>query len=345
MSETLADIGEKKLLQKLRKYLGKNEGIVRTFSEDCAVIDSGGRSYSLYSVDCLMEEVHFRRQYVPFFYLGRKAIKVNVSDIASMGGTPNYYLVSIGAPSDTPVQVLLDIYDGMSSVADDLGVHLIGGNVTSSSQLFIDVTMIGTVPKGQVLQRNGAKKGDSIFVTGYLGNSAEGLMLLREGFRLLGDGLILPDGQRDGHLATEAILAHIDPPCLVLVSRKLAKTSTLTSMIDLSDGLAADLAEICRESNVGARIELAKLPIAPSVLHWERKRNRDPRNLALYGGEDYHLLFTVNKKLKHLFLRRIERAKINVYEIGQIVAASQGIQAVDENGRIQGLSEGYQHFR
>src|SRR5688572_5363537 len=110
MTETLDDIGEKQLLQTLKVYLGKDEGIIRTYSEDCAVIDSGGRSYRLYSVDCMVEDVHFRRDYVPFFYIGRKALKVNLSDIASMGGTPTYYVVSIGAPGATPVQAILDIY-------------------------------------------------------------------------------------------------------------------------------------------------------------------------------------------------------------------------------------------
>jgi thiamine-monophosphate kinase len=344
MSKTLADLGEKNLLKVLKKYLGKEDSIVRTFSEDCAVIDTGGRSYRLYTVDCLVEDVHFRRDYVPFYYVGRKAIKVNLSDIAAMGGTPEYYLVSIGAPPDTPVQVLLDIYDGMKSVTKDYGVQLIGGNLSSSSRFFLDVTVIGKVLKGKIIYRNGAKKGDSIFVTGLLGSSAEGLNLLKEGFRLTGDSLILPDHHRDSNHVMEALLAHMDPPCHVDVGHKLAQTTALTSMIDMSDGLCSDLHELCTESDVGATIDLQKLPVAPSVLYWERKRNRDPRLLALYGGEDYHLLFTVSKKIRDLFLRRVETMKLKVYEIGQIVSKSQGIQAVDENGKTYQLEGGYQHF-
>lgn len=345
MSETLADLGEKRLLQRLKEYLGEGEGVVRTFSEDCAVIDTGGRTYTLYTVDCLVEEIHFKREYIPFFYVGRKAIKVNISDIASMGGTPKYYLVSIGAPPETPLQVVLDIYDGMAAVTKDLGVLLIGGNVSASPTLFLDVTLTGTVVKGRIVRRNGAKPGDPIFVSGSLGGSAEGLQLLKDGFRLFQDGLILPKGQRDSHLAMEAILNHMDPPCLVDVGQKLAQSSTLTSMIDLSDGLASDLHEICRESKVGARIDLQKLPIAPSVYYWERKRNRDPRIVALNGGEDYHLLFTVNKKFREMFLRRMESSGLLFYEIGQILEASKGITAVDEEGKIYPLTHGYQHFQ
>jgi thiamine-monophosphate kinase len=343
MTETLAEIGEKKLLQRLKKYIGSGEGIIRTFSEDCAVVDQGGRHYSLYTTDCMVEGIHFRREYMPFFYVGRKAMKVNLSDIASMGGTPRYYLVSIGAPPDTPLQVMDDLYEGMASVVRDHELALLGGNISSAPHLFIDITLIGSVLKGKILQRDGAKKGDSIFVTGHLGSSSVGLSLLRDGFRLLGNGLILPDGQRDSHLAIEAIQSHMDPPCLIEVARKLAQSSTLTSMIDLSDGVSSDLPEICRESAVGARIDLNRLPVAPAALYWERKRNHDPRIVALHGGEDYHLLFTVDKKFKDMFLRRVQN--IPVYEIGQIVPKSHGIQVFDENGKGYPLEGGYQHFR
>ena len=345
MTQNLIQLGEKKLLQELKKYMGTSEEIIRTFSEDTAVIDAGGRSYRLYTVDSLIEGVHFRREYMPFFYVGRKAIKVNLSDIASMGGTPNYYLVSLGLPPDTPVQVIEDIYEGMYSVSKDLNVHLIGGNVSASSQLFVDITLIGSVLKNKIVQRDGARNGDSIFVTGQLGSSAVGLNLLKEGFRLLGNGLIFPEGQRDSHFVQEAIMSHIDPPCLVDLAQKLAQSSTITSMIDLSDGVSSDLPEICRESGVGARVELEKLPVAPAALYWERKKKRDPRILALHGAEDYHLLFTVSKKFREIFMSRIKPLKIIVYEIGKIVARSEGIQVVHADGKKYPLEEGFQHFR
>jgi thiamine-monophosphate kinase len=240
--------------------------------------------------------------------------------------------------------LLGDVYDGLRSVGNDFGLQLIGGNISSSAQLFIDITLMGTVRKDRILRRDGARRGDSIFVTGYLGASAEGLKLLREGFRLLGNALILPDGQRDSKLVVEAILRHIDPPCLIEVAKKLAGTSAVTSMIDLSDGISADLPEICRESGVGARIELERLPIDPCVLHWERKRKLDPEILALQGGEDYHLLFTVARKNKNTFLNRINRAGIQVFEIGQIMPSSNGIQVMDSEGKSRPLEEGYQHF-
>ena len=343
--ETLQDIGEKKLLQMLQQYLGKDQSIIRSYSEDCAVIDDGGRNYKLYSVDSLVEGIHFRRDYMPFYFVGRKALKVNLSDIASMGGTPKYYLVSIGAPPGTPVLVLQDVYDGMSSVGKEHDVHMIGGNVTSSNQLFIDVTVLGEVSKQQFLGRNGAKVGDAIFVTGALGEAAVGLSLLREGFRLTENGLILPNGKRDSHLVVEAIQTQMDPPSLVDAGKKLARSSFVSAMIDLSDGISSDLKELCQESGVGARIEMRSIPIAPSVLYWEGKRNRDPYILALQGGEDYHLLFTVSRKFRTPFLKFLKTNKLRVFEIGHIVAKSNGIYSVDESGKTHPLHEGFQHFR
>jgi thiamine-monophosphate kinase len=345
MSENLNQIGEKQFLQTVKKHLKTDQDIVRVFSEDCAVINQDKNFYQLFTVDSLVEGVHFQREYMPGFLLGRKALTVNLSDIGAMGGTPQFYLLSLGAPPNTPVQLIDDIYQGMAATAQEYGVRLIGGNVTSSAQLFLDITMIGRVKKAHLVRRDGANRGDVLFVTGQLGGSAEGLNLLREGFRLIGNGLILPEGQRDSNHAMEAIQIHLNPACSVRLGDQLAKTRMITSMIDLSDGIASDLSEIARESRVGARIDLEKVPVAPSVLYWERKRNRDPRILALFGGEDYHLLFTVSKKEKLKFLTRMEKENITVYEIGRIVSRTQGVFAVDREGGSFALDHGFQHFR
>jgi len=345
MSETLAQIGEKQLLQLLKRYLRTDAEIIRIFSEDCAVIDTGGAYFRLYTVDVLVEGVHFQREYMSGYVLGRKALKVNLSDIGAMGGIPEFYLVSLAAPGNTPVRLIEDMYKGMDETAREYGVRLVGGNVSTSNQLLLEITMVGKVKKKQIVRRDGAQKGDSLFVSGQLGGSAEGLNLLREGFRLIGNGLILPKGQRDSHLVIEAIQNHIDPPCSVKTGNKLAQTSMVTSMIDLSDGVAADLAELCRESRVGARIDLQSIPIASSVLYWERKRNHDPRILALFGGEDYHLLFTVAGNQRAKFMDRMQKQNITVYEIGKIVPRSRGIQVRNSDGSSFPLEGGYQHFQ
>jgi thiamine-monophosphate kinase len=209
------------------------------------------------------------------------------------------------------------------------------------------VILVGEVSKKRVLFRSKARRGDLIFVTGLLGAAAEGLKLLQDGFRLLGDtpqSLIIPPEHRDSRFVTEAILCQMDPPLWNDAAQKLARSGLVHSMIDLSDGLGSDLQEICRESKVGARIELARLPIAPAVLHWEAARNLNPRNLALQGGEDYHLLFTASASSRNKLRKLADAAKFSLFEIGKIVGSAEGVYTVDEDGRKAPLEPGYQHF-
>ncbi len=333
MKSVLADLGEKKLLLFLRKYLGKSAEIVRTFSEDCAVIDSGRGNCTLFTTDIQLENVHFKLEYTPPYYLGKKALKVNLSDISAMGGKPLYYLVSLGARGATPVDTIHEIYRGMRAAARKHKIYLIGGNVTESPLLLLDITMIGTVRRSEVLFRSGAKPSDLIYVTGPLGVSAEGLRLLKKGFRL---------GRKHPRRVRQAILKHLDPPDLNEFARALARSGLANCMIDLSDGLAADLAEICRESKVGATILLDRIPVTTGR---GTKANAKQKDLALHGGEDYHLLFTVSPDQAARLLRLALRKRMRLFEIGSIVHASGGIHGIDSKGRQTVLTGGYQHFK
>jgi thiamine-monophosphate kinase len=346
MSYTLGNFGEKKLLQSLKKYLGKSGKIIRNFSEDCAVIETSGRSYELFTTDSMIEGIHFKSEYMPAYFIGRKAVKVNLSDISAMGGKPVYCMVSLGAPDDMKVTVLDEIYSGMRSVFREEGIRLIGGNVASSPVLFLDLFVTGTVLKNQILLRNGAREGDSIFVTGNLGSSAQGLRLLKKGFRVSKNGkkVITPHGGRDSRHVRQSILSHFDPPSLNVLARKLAQLKMLTSMVDLSDGLASDLREICRESRKGALIDLRRIPVSPAVAYWQKNDNRDPLALALCGGEDYHLLFTVSHSVRERFLRSVSRDKLKVYEIGTILNQREGIWAIAKSGKKVVLPKGFEHF-
>ncbi|HJZ13270.1 MAG TPA: thiamine-phosphate kinase, partial [Acidobacteriota bacterium] len=308
----------------------------------------GGDKYELMTVDVLIEGVHFRREYVPAYYVGRKGLKISLSDIFAMGGVPLYCLISLGIPPDTSVRMIEEIYDGLSSIAGEAKVVLAGGNVSSSPVLFLDVVLIGEVEKKSVLFRNRARPGDSIFVTGFLGSAGEGLKLLRDGFRLLGEkseGLVMPTENHDSRYVREAILSHIDPPLLHRVARALAKSHLVRSMIDLSDGVASDLTEVCRESNVGAVIEIGKLPISPAALYWERKRNSDPASLALQGGEDYHLLLTCSQRNKKRLLEIASRSRFSLFEIGRIQEASEGMIVLDRERHKQPMGKGFEHFK
>jgi len=333
MKALLSALGEKKLLRTLRRFHGKSGRIVRTFSEDCAVIESDGENYSLLTTDTQLENVHFKQEYMPPYYLGKRTLKVNLSDISAMGGKPLYYLVSLGASGATPLGTIHEIYRGMRAAAGKHAISLIGGNVTESPLLFLDITMIGTVRRSDVLFRSGAKPGDLIYVTGPLGVSEEGLRLLQKGFRL---------SRRNSPRMRQAILKHLDPPDLNQFARELGGSRLANCMIDLSDGLASDLTEICRESKVGATIQLERLPVA-------KKRGSKPNSklieVALHGGEDYHLLFTVSPEKAARLLRLAARTQTRLFEIGRIENASGGIHGIDSQGRRTVLSGGYRHFK
>src|SRR3990172_12762374 len=132
MTPDLREVGEKPLLASLQRYLGKSKKIIRTYSEDCAVVASGGQKYQLFTIDVLVEGVHFQREYTPAYYIGRKGLKVSISDICAMGGVPLYFLLSLGAPPDTPVRIIEGIYEGFNSVAHETKIQFLGGNLSSS---------------------------------------------------------------------------------------------------------------------------------------------------------------------------------------------------------------------
>ncbi|HSP07873.1 MAG TPA: thiamine-phosphate kinase [Acidobacteriota bacterium] len=330
--EKVGDLGEKALLQRLRRYVSEGGSIVRAFSEDCAVTDNGSDRYLLLTVDVMVDGKHFRQEWMPPFHLGRKAVNVNLSDISAMGGSARFFLVSLGLPAETGVGFVEETYEGIESAARESGLALAGGNVSESPVFFIDITMIGDVEKNRALFRNGACEGDAIFVTGSLGASACGLKLLESGRRL--------DDVADSWMR-DAILAHFDPPVLQKAAAWLASTGCVTSMMDLSDGLAADLPEICRESRVGAVILTDRIPVAKCV---GKLMGADPLQLALTGGEDYHLLFTVAVKRREEFLQRAAENGTVFHEIGVTAPAGQGILVQDAAGGRRPLGPGFQHF-
>jgi thiamine-monophosphate kinase len=333
MDHTIKAIGEKKLLQKLQSYLGSSPSTVRVFSEDCAVLRSATGGYQLFTTDVLVENVHFRLEYSDARTIGRKSVLVNLSDISAMGGTPSFFMLSAGFQENTSIEFVEQLYEGITSVAHEAGIAFVGGNVSQSPVLFLDIFMGGEVSADEALFRNGAQAGDAIFVSSALGASGAGLKCLQAGYRF-------PNSEIPP--INDAIQAHLDPPNHNALARKLASWKLLSSMIDLSDGLASDLAEICHESGTGARIELDRIPIANCVTELATKMNWDAQELALYGGEDYHLLFTVPSKNKMEFAERTGDLKL--YEIGVMTDPSEGILGVDSKGQLMPLKKGYEHF-
>ncbi|MFQ3590948.1 MAG: thiamine-phosphate kinase [Chloracidobacterium sp.] len=245
--------------------------------DDAAVLIPADGRHLVAMSDALVEDVHFRRRYVPAEAIGHKALAVNLSDCAAMGATPRFGLVSLALPPDA--QFMAEgILAGLLALADQVNVALVGGDTSASRHgLFIDVCLIGDVPPGRAVRRSGARAGDVVFVSGSLGAAAAALQAF-ERQRPLPD----PDA-RNRLLFPEPRLA---------LGQYLAEQRLATAMLDLSDGLSVDLARLCEASRVGVSLDALALPIATAA-YTVADHPEAARQLALDGGEDYELLFTV----------------------------------------------------
>ncbi|MFH1596068.1 MAG: thiamine-phosphate kinase [Pseudomonadota bacterium] len=255
--------------------------VILGIGDDCAAISLDGSDYLLWTMDTLVEGVHFDLSYTPLEKLGWKALAVNLSDIAAMGGEPRYALLSLGWPPRRDRAGALTLADGLARAAREYGVAVIGGDtVASPGGLAVTLTLTGVVDAAQMLRRAGAQAGDLVYVTGTLGEAAAGLEILKRGVEM------------DQELKEALIEAHLAPRPQLQAGRVLARQGLATALIDLSDGVATDLSHLCRASGVGARIRGAAVPISAGLAAAASLLGRDPLQLALTGGEDYQLLFT-----------------------------------------------------
>ncbi|MDZ4803921.1 MAG: thiamine-phosphate kinase [Candidatus Eisenbacteria bacterium] len=266
--------------------------------DDAAVVPTVSRT--LLTTDTLVEDVHFRRGWSTPAEVGFRALEVNLSDIAAMGGVPTWALVSLVIPEDLEITALDALYDGIAHSARVAKVGVVGGNVTRGAQLSIGVTMLGRRDAwaGRFVTRAGAKPGDLLVVTGYPGLAAAGRRLLEES----GTGVDQWSTTRSG--TSSAVLGLADPVAKAALARYLTPEARLaaglaaarggaTSMIDISDGLAADLHHLCEASGRGAVVKEALLPRRPGFDEMCEVRGWRPEELILAGGDDYELLFTL----------------------------------------------------
>jgi thiamine-monophosphate kinase len=255
-------------------HLAPWQEILVGIGDDAAAWQSGDR-IQLATTDTLVQDVHFDLDAISWEELGWKALAVNLSDIAAMGGIPRYALLSLSLPGELDVEDISRFIDGMMRLADKFKVAIVGGNVTAATNVVVTVTIIGSSESGDLLKRSTAFPGQQVAVTGFLGSSAAGLEMTK--------GRAFPDAQASDILRK----AHFSPMPRVREGQILIEQGIRTA-IDVSDGLAADLGHICEASGVGAEIRLEQLPIHPLV----RANFPNHRDLALFGGEDYELLFT-----------------------------------------------------
>lgn len=329
----LKDIGEFGFIDRIKAgCLIREKDVIKAIGDDCAVFRNSGKLVSLLTTDMLVENVHFLREAIPPFTLGRKAMAVNISDIAAMGGTPKEAVISLAVPVSVEVEYLDALYDGMKEMGRTFEVNLLGGNTTSEpDHLIINVALIGEAAEDEVLYRSGARVGDIVFLSGPVGSSAAGLDML------LNKRPVGPFG--------ELLEAHLNPYPHIKAGRIIAGLKLAHSLIDVSDGVASDLGHICDESGVGAIIEEDKILVTETFRKYIEQYKADFEKLALHVGEDYALLGTSPAESAAFLAKALNSQDCQFHEIGRITA-EKGISIVKRDGSVRQLqASGFDHFR
>jgi len=331
----ISELGEFKLIDMVAELIEASRDDSPSWKDliigvgDDAAAWKGNESVQLGKMDCLVQGVHFDFSYVSWEDLGWKALAINLSDIAAMGGLPRYALVSLGLPPSTEVKEIKSFYRGMLALAKNTGVVIAGGNMSRSLFVFIDVSVFGNTngADNNLMLRSSAEVGDKIALTGCIGTAAAGFQMLSKKIKL------------DPRTTDVLKRAFVRPIPRIKEGRLLIENGVKTA-IDISDGLLADLGHICDASRVGAMIELEKIPIHETV-----KKSFGDKSIkfALSGGEDYELLFTAPEQT----IKKVERsAKVPVTIIGEVTATRRTIIIKDKDGRqTKPDKTGWDHFK
>ena len=325
----LGELGEFGLIDTIRAQVGAAPGVHRGIGDDAAELELPPGHRLLTSTDLLLEAVHFDFKWISPYDLGRKAVAVNLSDIAAMGGTPRFLYIGLACPGEVEVARLEGFVAGVLDEAGAYGVTLAGGDTCRSpGSWIVSVTIEGTVPAGESVGRAGAGPGDVILVSGTLGDSA----------------LALSFWQRGEIPAPCLAERHCRPTPRLALGRGLAEARLATAMIDLSDGLAADLQHILQASGVGAEVRAATLPLSPAFQGHLVDRP-ELLDLALGGGEDYELLCTVPAGRVAAAQALGARLGVPLTQVGTITAPGTGLLLRGDDGRQRPLRvRGYDHF-
>ena len=331
----LSEFGEFALIELIHDITGKFKNTKQSSWQqlligigDDAAAWQGDSHIQLATTDSMVQGTHFDLNNITWEELGWKALAVNLSDIAAMGGTPKYALLSVALPGELEVENVAQFCHSAASLAAKFGVAIVGGNVSTAPNIVINITVFGSAKTRSILKRSTATPGEQIAVTGNLGLSAAGLKMFKEKISL------------DAQVAGTLRKAHLQPVPKIKEGQILAQHGVKTA-IDISDGLIADLEHICEASKVGAKIKVMQLPVHPMV----KANFPDYHELALYGGEDYELLFTADKNII-VQVRKALNYPITI--IGDIVEEGlpDRVTLLDHKGNtIHASNRGWEHFR
>ena len=300
--DQLSNLGEFGLINQIKILTGKSSSVIKGIGDDTAVVPLSATQYLLLTADMLIEGVHFTKK-MSAKAIGHKVIGASISDIAAMGGASQYAVISLGVPKSCSKQFITALYQGMHQTAKKYKIHIVGGDTVKSNKIIINVTLVGIVNKKHVVYRDGASKGDQVFVTGPLGQS------LSSGWHLR----FIPRVQE-----AEFLVSQYKP----------------SAMIDISDGLAADLGHILEQSKVGAVLDQENIPC----------RRKASIEQALYDGEDFELLFTL-PLAKARKLEKLKQKKFMFRRIGEIINTPKSLRLRMGNGTTKAIpTKGYKHF-
>jgi thiamine-monophosphate kinase len=323
-------LGEFGLIEQIRKAAPQGRGVRAGIGDDAAWLECRGGAL-LVTTDLLIEGIHFDLRWTSFYALGYKTLAVNLSDIAAMGGVPDYATLSLAVPGNYRAEDIKEFYRGLNALARRSGVSLVGGDTSAGDRMFISPALMGHCD-GRPVLRSGARPGDDLWATGSLGDSALGLALLKKKIRT---------SRAQKAAAAYAIRRHRFPTARLAAGALLGRTRLAKAMIDLSDGLVQDLGHICKASGVGAEIDESVLPLSQAY----RSLAGGDTTAALGGGEDYEMLFAARARDRNRIEKLRPRLGIRLTRIGHCVRGG-GVKVLYGGGRPRTVSlRGYNHFK
>ena len=322
---------ERNLISKLQQqFSGSCDYLLQGIGDDCAVFAETDSMCWLVSTDLLVEDIHFIIDWQPGNMLGRKAIAVNLSDIAAMGGDPRFVLLSLVVPEKISDQWLRSFHEGVQGILKEFSCNLIGGDISSGNRFTVSVTIIGSGHPGHIIYRSGAIPNQDIYVTGHLGSSAAGLDILKRGGQNLTQ-------------YTQLIEAHLNPVPQVKIAQSLARSGRVAAMQDISDGIATDLGHICKASGVSAEIDRDTIPITPLVTEMAKKYNLPAIDLALYGGEDYQLVFVSARENREYIQSLADETGTLISRVGTTCTGPPQVFLVGPESKTEISFRGFEH--
>jgi thiamine-monophosphate kinase len=330
----LSDVGEFGLIKNIRSICpNSGERILLGIGDDAALVQSRPDYSLLLTTDALTEGIHYDLRYVPMDMLGWKSLAVNLSDVAAMGGIPVCCLVTIGLPNIWSVENVQSLYQGIARCAKRYDCPVVGGDtVKIRSGSFINISVLGEVRSGKELRRSGAKSGDLLCVTGELGGARTGLEVLQS-------------KNTQMHSYTNSVTRFLEPKPRLDEAGALIREMEITSMIDISDGLTSEIKHLCEESILGCLVFEESIPVSEETSLWALKKGAPPVQFAMESGEEYELLFTVDRNILNRMDRGSSSTEIPTFSIiGEMKPRDDGIK-IRKDSEIRPLTiGGWDHY-